>query len=181
MTLTGMEPDPNSKVLGMHLWGWMSPAELTWLHEEARRMKNVVEIGSLVGRSSFALLAGCPGPVYCIDPWDDENGRAYGSFMTNVGRFPNLVALKGFSPAVGTLIPGDIDMVFIDGNHDYENCRADLEYWFPRTQKLICGHDYNHPGYPGVHKAVDEFFGKKARKKLKVEVLEKASIWVVRV
>lgn len=172
--MSGMEPDMNSPVLGMHLWGWMSPTELSWLYEQAKTMTNIVEIGSLVGRSSFALLSGCPGLVYCIDPWTDDDLR---QFMSGVGHFPNLVPIRACSPAAGGQVPGEIDMVFVDGNHDYESCKADLEYWFPRTKKLICGHDYTHPAYPGVRQSVDEFFGKLGGK---VEILENGSIWIVR-
>ncbi len=50
-------------------------------------------------------------------------------------------------------------MVFLDGDHEYEGVAADIEAWYPKTQKLLCGHDYNHPDYPGVAKAVDEIFG----------------------
>jgi hypothetical protein len=54
-------PDPvvNHPTPGMHLWGWMEPAELQWLGAQAAAMASVVEVGSLHGRSSFALAASC--------------------------------------------------------------------------------------------------------------------------
>lgn len=176
--ITLPEPNPNSTVPGGKLWGWMGEDELQWLYNQSQTMQSVVEIGSLLGRSAMALLTGCRGPVYCIDPWDDPDNYGYSAFISNVGCFPNLIAIRGFSPAAGSRIHGNIDMVFIDGNHDYENCKADIEYWFPRTNKLICGHDYTHTSYPGVARSVNEFFEKR---RLLVEVAPGTSIWNVRI
>lgn len=163
----------------MHVWGWTSPEELKWLRETASTMDSVAEVGSLHGRSAFALLTGCPGPVYCIDPWNDEHGKSYPSFMASCGHFPNLVAIQGYSPAVADQVP-TVDMVWIDGNHDYEAVRADIAAWTPKARKLICGHDWNHGGYPGVAQAVAEAFGERA---VGVELppweLPNSSIWAV--
>lgn len=162
MTRQGPEPVDDHDVPGMHIWGWMSPDELTWLHSTAAAMGSVAEVGALRGRSSFALLAGCPGPVYCIDPWDDPAGESYPAFMENCGHFDNLVPVTGLSPAAATGVP-DVDMVFLDGGHDYEQVAADLAAWTPKARKLICGHDYNHQGFPGVKQAVDEAFGDRVK------------------
>ena len=37
-----------------------------------------------------------------------------------------------------------LDMVFIDGAHDYESVMTDILSWLPKIKKngLICGHDY---------------------------------------
>jgi hypothetical protein len=144
----------------------MTPVELHWLHDTAKTMDSIVEVGSLHGRSAFALASGCPGPVYCIDPWNDEGGHCLPSFMGSVGDvFPNVVPCKGYSPMVIAQyeIP-DVDMVFIDGNHDAAQVRADIAAWLPKTRKLICGHDYSllpagQAGYPDVRLVVDEVFG----------------------
>jgi precorrin-6B methylase 2 len=156
----------------------MSPEELIWLMVQARNMESVVEIGSLHGRSAFALLTACPGRVYCIDPWDDSGWHSYGSFMGNVGHFDNLIAIQDYSPAAASQVP-DVDMVFIDGDHGYESVVNDLVAWYPKTRKLICGHDYYHgpeAGFPGVAEAVDHFFGG-----LNVMCDEGTSIWYVEV
>jgi hypothetical protein len=67
------------------------------------------------------------------------------------------VPIRASSPAAAEQVP-DVDMVFLDGNHEYEGVVADIEAWLPKTRKLLCGHDYNHPDYPGVAEAVDEIF-----------------------
>lgn len=151
----------------------MSQIDLDWLVETAKDMDSIAEIGCLHGRSSFALLGACEGPVYCIDPWDPEHDSdCYASFMAFCGRFDNLRVIRGCSPAVADQVP-DVDFTFIDGDHSYEGTKADIEAWLPKTRKVLAGHDYTHPEYAGVKKAVDEVVGDRMR------VEGKTSIWVV--
>src|ERR1041385_7317153 len=115
--------------------GWMTEAELRWLHRTASRMSSVVEIGSWKGRSTFALLSGCPGVVWAIDHWRGSEGEGLGEasveqaagedvlaqFEANVGHFPNLSYLRTSSEtAAKDDLRGEMfDMVFIDGSHRY--------------------------------------------------------------
>jgi hypothetical protein len=148
--------------------GWMDPEELTWLHEVAKRMGSIVELGCHRGRSTYVLCAGCPGQVYAIDchwcgtmhPFEGREVHTYPEFMANVGHFSNLTALEMnfVDAAVSDLIPPEVDMVFIDGDHAYESVLLDLETWDSRAMKLICGHDLS-PVTPGVERALNEFFG----------------------
>lgn len=177
----GPDPVHGHPAPGMHIWGWMSPTELTWLADTASTMDSVVEVGSLHGRSAFALLTGCPGPVYCIDPWDDAADESRSSFVRNCGHFPNLHARAGRSPDVAAVTP-DVDMVFLDGAHDYASVLADIGAWLPKTRKLLCGHDYNHPGYPDVKAAVDTYLGGRIRPAVGDTWTDGAmSIWVYNV
>lgn len=174
-----MGPEPvESDTPGTHVWGWMSSVELEWLRRSAEGMRQVVEVGSLRGRSAFALLTGCKGPVFCIDPWEDPGDHAYRGFMRACGHFPNLRAVRGRSPEAGALVkPRKVDMVFIDGEHDYDSVMADLAEWAPRARRLICGHDYTSlpPDYNGVLRAVTEVFGDRVRL-----AAPRTSIWAVR-
>ena len=49
------------------------------------------------------------------------------------------------------------DFVFIDADHSYEGCKADIVIWTPKIRHdgWLCGHDYGNEDY-GVKKAVDE-------------------------
>ena len=176
MSPVGPGPVPGNPAPGMHLPGWVHPDELTWLRATAATMGSVTEIGSMYGRSAFALLGGCPGPVYCVDPWDDP-GR-YRSFLDNCGHFPNLRAIRGRSPHAADQVP-DVDMVFIDGNHEHTAVLADIQAWLPKTRKLICGHDYNHAGYPGIRVVVDAIFGDRVRPATGDDWTRSISIWAV--
>lgn len=148
------------------LKGWMLPEELAWLYEAAQEMDSIVEIGSYKGRSTYALLSGCRGPVYAVDffmcgkmfPYLDDDPDCYPEFMANVGHFSNLTVVRGTSAeaAVSDLIPPEIDMVFLDGCHELSAVLEDLNLWGPRTRKLVSGHDLD-PGTPGVQWALEEF------------------------
>ena len=57
-----------------------------------------------------------------------------------------------------------LDFVFVDGDHSYEGCKADIEAWWPKLKKggIMSGDDYGHTYNPaegkyGVVEAVEEF------------------------
>ena len=62
--------------------GWMDIDELEWLHDTAVNMNTVVEIGAWKGRSTIALLQGCKGIVFAVDPW-----RGYSDTSAKSTRF----------------------------------------------------------------------------------------------
>lgn len=54
------------------------------------------------------------------------------------------------------LVPDhSLDFVFIDADHSYEGCRADIENWTRKVDHggLLCGHDY---GWDTVKRAVHD-------------------------
>lgn len=168
---------------GSHIGGWLSCWEAWWLHETAKGMDSIVEVGVLRGRSAYALLSGCDGPVYCIDPFADPGDHAFRGFTESCGHFPNLHAIRGFSPAASSEVPGEVDMVWLDGDHAYQSVRDDIDAWLPKTTKLLCGHDWSDPGdwpegeeagYRGVWDAVREMFPDE-----RIENPEGTSIWAV--
>lgn len=69
-------------------------------------------------------------------------------------RMPSLDAVSQFED-------GSLDLVFVDGDHTYEGCLADIKAWLPKVRPggAIAGHDLD---WPGVAKAVEEVFGGKA-------------------
>jgi hypothetical protein len=100
-----------------------------------------------------------------------------------VHRMPSLVAAAAF-------MRESIDACFIDGAHDYDSVRADIEAWWPvvRPGGFMSGDDYRHPDprfdFSGVDRAVDEFA---ARTGLPVEFDEEdgggiplGAVWFIR-
>ena len=151
--------------------GWMTRPELEWLYDKAKTMESVVEIGSFKGRSTFVLASGCNGGIgkaYAVDPFtgmaapSDFAGKpTFEDFIKNCGHFKNLTVVKKTSleAAAMDVIPPEVDMVFIDGDHSYEAVMEDLKTWTPRAKKLLCGHDLTDPNYPGVQAALYATFG----------------------
>ena len=54
-----------------------------------------------------------------------------------------------------------IDFIYIDGRHDYESIKLDLELYLPKLKNggIIGGHDYNKKNWPEVCRAVNEVIG----------------------
>jgi len=150
--------------------GWMTLRELNWLHDTAKRMNNVLEVGSWKGRSTHALLTGCKGMVTAVDTFKGSKGEdeahaeakteaVYDAFKRNVGEFPNLSICRGDSLVKAKEKEGQkYDMVFIDGEHTYEGVKADINAWRDKAVRVLCGHDYCD-AWPGVKKAVNESIG----------------------
>lgn len=69
------------------------------------------------------------------------------------------------SQAAAATLEGDYDFVFIDADHSYAGCKADIEAWAKKVKPggLLCGHDYENEAFPkfGVKQAVDEFVAAK--------------------
>ena len=55
----------------------------------------------------------------------------------------------------------ELDFVFIDAKHTYEDLFTDINLWQKRVRfgGIVSGHDYDHPNYPGIKRAVDQIFG----------------------
>lgn len=149
--------------------GWMMRGELNWLHQTAKDMDSIVEVGSWKGRSTHALLTGCKGTVYAVDTWKGSRGELEGphveatveeilpQFLGNVGLFENLQVMNMTSTEASEMFEdGSVDMVFIDGSHDLESVREDIRAWLPKAKKIICGHDWQ---WHTVQEAVTERFG----------------------
>lgn len=54
----------------------------------------------------------------------------------------------------------NVDMVFIDANHDYEHVKNDTELALKMNPKVIAWHDYHSPGNIGVEIYIDELIAK---------------------
>jgi hypothetical protein len=65
--------------------------------------------------------------------------------------------------AAHTFLNQSLDFVFINADHSYEGCAADIHAWLPKVKAggWIGGHDYDNTDYPGfgVKRAVDQAFG----------------------
>jgi hypothetical protein len=149
--------------------GWMTETELQWLYRKAKERERIAEIGVWFGRSTHALLSGCPGAVLAVDHFKgspSELGNAHqfaktGSvlqeFRKYCGHFPNLdVMPMDSTEAAKNVADGGMDMIFIDGEHIYEAVYADICDWYPKLKSggLFCGHDRSEAG---VKRALEQF------------------------
>jgi predicted O-methyltransferase YrrM len=165
--------------------GWMSVRELHWLATQSAKYKNIVEVGCWMGRSTTALASGTTGTVYAVDTWEGspEHGEImqsitpdnlYKAFQHHTSDIPNIVAIR--QPSIHAASKQNwadrVDMVFLDGSHDYQSVIDDIRAWLPKIKDggLLCGHDYNY--CPGVKRAVDEILPE-------AKVIPDTDIWAV--
>lgn len=143
----------------------MEPEELAWLHENAKHHQRIVEIGSYLGRSTCALAESTPGIVWAIDnfygPTDGcpvpDRETIFDRFWANLK--DEIVSGKVIPVKANyaDVEPWVADMIFIDGDHQYESVKADIVKWKPFVANggLLCGHDLDFR-FPGVEQALNE-------------------------
>lgn len=161
-----------------------------------------IEIGVFKGDMSRALLRSNPDlHLTMVDSWEGD-GAAYtgdsGDWhaelcaeaqenfflkaieQTEFARGRRSI-MRSRSADAAIAIPGKFDFVFIDADHSYHGCRADIEAWYGKVKPggWLSGHDYENNDFPkfGVTKAVDEFV---ARHSLKLELGENFT-WFVKI
>lgn len=127
--------------------------------------KSVVEIGVNTGVSTECFLLNCQF-VGAIDP--HENPAAHNEFMLRCSAYPNLDYHRQYSYQ-GLGVPNhSVDMVYIDGMHDYWSVYNDIKIAETVLKKggWLAGHDYvkDDPSNTEVPKAVLELFGKEPDK-----------------
>ena len=121
----------------------------------------VLEIGSHIGVSTECFLLGCKR-VVAVDSWGHNWAPAYDWFMRRVGAYPNLEVVRGSSPEILTQFKdNEFDLVYIDGEHDYDPVVWDIHGSQLLAKHWIAGHDYyTTPNGPNdVHRAVNELLG----------------------
>lgn len=172
----------------IQIGGWMSEKELTWLAYEAQRCNTITEFGSYHGRSTRVLADNSPNDcrIWAVDPWNgnyktedgltvaDMNTYCLPQFKINLRDHIDsgkVIPVRNFSYNFNPEVV--MDMIFIDGDHRYETVVRDIEKALDIVSMhgVICGHDYNHPIWPGVKQAVDEMFE---------HVKFEDTIWIVR-
>jgi len=140
-------------------------------------IKIIAEIGVDKCAVLRKVLGDCGNSIqqyWAIDPWvlwdfTDKYQKRTESDWNNIylracglmRYFPQLHTLKVTSLKASKFFPKKyFDLVFIDADHQYEAVQDDIEAWLPLIKKggFITGHDYGHKNFPGVKKAVDEFF-----------------------
>jgi MMP 1-O-methyltransferase len=140
MTNTTTEFEARVKPLIADIPGWLTDEEGEALYELARRCRGdgvIVEIGSWKGKSTVCLglgsQAGASVPIYAVDPHADYR---FGDFKTNVDRagITELVRpIQSLSQAAADGFEEPVELLFVDGSHEYELVLEDFEKWVPKV------------------------------------------------
>lgn len=156
-----------------------------------------VEIGTFRGISTHAILSFLNiKMLYLIDPylkyeeydedWIPEHSQTdfnddYVIAKKRLRKFKDKIEFIKLKSAeairISTLIPDDLDFVYIDGNHAYEYVKEDIELYYPKIkQGGILGGDNFETEFQGVPRAVIEFVD---RMNLKLYGVDK-DWWVIK-
>ncbi len=138
--------------------GWLGPEEgrlLRRLAAAADPDGSIVEIGSWQGRSTIWLAAGAAAGrgarVFAIDPHVGTSLRREGESTEHLLR--RNLARAGVDDRVEVVVAtseqaaagwrGPISLLWIDGDHEYESVRRDLELWEPHLlpDAVVALHD----------------------------------------
>jgi predicted O-methyltransferase YrrM len=88
--------------------------------------------------------------------WHDKN---YEEVLLYFHGKKDVTVLKGFSHKMAQEVNDEsLGMVYIDGDHSYQGCKADIKFWWPKLAPggIMAFHDYANGAY-GVNRAVIEF------------------------
>jgi len=146
-----------------------------------------VELGVYEGKHSSLMLSQHKNLfLNCIDMWElwNKNDKNYPAdynsgvrkIMEDIDKAKNVYqsAMKILSPYHGRVRviksdtveaakefkDGSIDFVYIDGDHTFSGCLADIEAWYPKLNStgIMAGHDYMRMRDDrGVYRAVNHF------------------------
>jgi predicted O-methyltransferase YrrM len=146
--------DKVEEILGSIPSGWNYPPKshrefVEWLINRIKP-EITVELGVDYGYSSFLMALCQNNPVYGIDcfdvsvhgPREDDDYQFVMSVKEKLG-LDNLEIIKGYFDDVAKTWDKEIDLLHIDGLHDYENCKNDCDTWAPLVKEdgVILFHD----------------------------------------
>ena len=153
--------------------GWLTPKEARLLYTLGRACTGrgvIVEIGAWKGRSTVCLARGARDGrrprLFAVDPHtgSPEHRAAWGAVDT-AREFARNLARAGVGDVVVPLVQTSeeaartllepVELIFIDGAHEYEAVERDFELWFPKvvTGGVMAFHDAS--GWPGVRRVVE--------------------------
>jgi hypothetical protein len=149
-----LDDDNVSEILGAIPSAWNVPPKshsefVFWLIEKINPQVTV-ELGVDYGYSSFIMSINNNGKVYGIDCFDDEKHdiRVYEDYqfvldVKNKLKLNNLEIIKGYFDDIAKEWEKEIDLLHIDGLHDYKNCKNDCDTWAPflKENGVIIFHD----------------------------------------
>jgi predicted O-methyltransferase YrrM len=167
----------STKEFASRIDGWLTEKEGELLYNLAkatRRNGVIVEIGSWKGKSTVFLGRGSQSgdhvKIYAIDPHtgSPEHKKEYGHVRTfaefkknieNSGIDGLIIPEKKTSREAADNFEKPVELLFIDGAHEYEAVKMDFELWIPKLLEggTVTFHDAI--GYPrtGPGKVVEKY------------------------
>lgn len=141
---------PISDITGVP--GWETPDEQNYLVELARQVPDdglIVEIGGEFGQSASLFARGAADQVriVTIDKFPGDLLDQHRQNLDEAGYGGRTEQITGDSQVAVETWDGDINLLFIDGDHSYEGAKADLDAWTPylALDGVLVVHDVAQP------------------------------------
>lgn len=163
------------------LQGWNSEHPIFEALISECNPKTIIEVGTWKGASACNMARLAPeAHIWCVDTWlggidhmlsdlpqDDlsrRNGypQIYFQFLSNVmmlgfeKRITPVIQTSHGAAKIFAHFGQKADLIYIDASHEFEDVRKDIGYFFPLTNKIIFGDDYQ---FTAVKDAVHSCFG----------------------
>lgn len=143
----------------------------------ALNLTTAVEVGTHQGVFAQLFMQRFRGTISLVDPWEgftDGEETYYPAFdessrdrdhdmhlaMVAMDEFYNRYSVfRMTSEQAATEFDDEsVGIVYIDGLHDYESVKKDIDLWYPKVQRggILAGHDFVS-WIPDVVRAVEEF------------------------
>lgn len=179
-TITNREVDllniEKTKKIVQKVDGYLTDEEGELLYTLAKNCKGkgaIVEIGSWKGKSAIWLgkgsKAGNKVKVYAIDPHMETPAHQRHGLISTFEEFKNNIKYAQVDDIITPITKPSseaakdfnepIEVIFIDGDHEYESAKQDFDLWLPKMVEggTILLHDSAGPNaWPGVKKFVNE-------------------------
>jgi len=147
----------------MYIQGMVDDDELKLLGKYAEEVDSggvIVDIGTSDGKAALYLgsVSKPNTKVFTVDIEIEERFYKHVDYMELNHK---VFYIRCTSSRLAGLWTTPIDMIFIDGSHNFEDVVKDIEKWVPHVKKggIIAFHDYGNKAF-GVTEAVDQFADK---------------------
>ena len=147
----------------------LTSAEKRKLIELASKFRSgyAVEIGSFIGASACFISAGLSeeSKLICIDTWENDamsegKRNTKDEFDYNTQQFQEkIIKIQGYSIEVKEqilAITNKLDLLFIDGDHSYEGCKADWDLYIDMVKSGGCVIFHDSGWAEGVQRVIEE-------------------------
>ncbi len=134
-------------------------------------INSIVEVGVLAGGHAFSMKKILnPKQIYLVDSYkpildsietihtQEEYDGWYNQATLAFKSSDNHKFIIESSQQAASVVPNDLDLVYLDASHDELNVIKDIACWYPklRVGGILCGHDYGPVN--GVRLAVTRMF-----------------------
>jgi len=154
--------------------GMLTEEDMEFLYNRARDCESrkgvIVEIGAWKGRSTICLGKGSKTgnqvKIYSIDPHKSTSLHKVTNCLDTYAEFLKNIQIAEVDDVILPIVKTSqeaaetfnepIQFLFIDGEHDYENVKLDLQLWYPKLiyGGLIAFHDY---GLSGPRRIIERY------------------------